>query len=537
MKAIQRGLAQCAAAALCLSPLAQTARAQTDKQKREFEKALTESPCKPGSPDYPDYPFSVDRLARALKINGVWPQQVHVLVVDNGFIGYRQRVSQDEGPSFTESNNYPIRFFDVLREKELLPFLDFEDAGLSRQDEADPMKGHGTHVGGIVLGGMYQKGTPKAGGDNLLEPNVRRLLLDNPNVEKAQDAKPWLTLRFVPLGYGSGAAATDPVDKLKKALEKGESASATIVNMSLARTLTSFSTPYALPETLRKDVLVILAAGNATMQLERDINALPAKLEASEQLLIVGSHDADGKLSHFSNYGDPVAIAAPGCQIQSWPNGDGAPQALSGTSMSTAVVTFAAALVRSQWGAVRGAALRHRLLVSARYESQLAQCDRAKAQTNVDTDPKECVSGGAMLDIEAAVIVRKDLIEYEECPGDSGKNCTRLTAVGNLSTVPQSIAGCIYPRPYPSMGYAGLTYNGAVKRIAKGRYAIASEAGQEVGRVPLRWDPCPVPEANSSDLILFDVTGLQLGGNTVDVPQRREIKISQLHRIVTRVKP
>lgn len=537
MKMTRPWLAPCAAAAVCWGSAAPAAEEPTDKQKREFETARSQSTCTPGSVNHPDYPFSVERLGRALKINRVLPQRtlpepVQVLIVDNGFIGNRQRVSQDEGPSFVESDNYPRLFFRNL-DQGFLPFLDPADAGV-RPDDADPMRGHGTHISGIVLGGMYDKGDPKEGGANLVEPNVRRLLLDNPDVEQTRDAKPWLTMRFVPVGYGVGAAGTDPLSKLAEAVTKDAGASAQIVNMSLTRMLTSFPTPYALPD-LREGMLVVLAAGNATMPLLPSVDALPARLEVNERLLIVASHDADGKLSEFSNYGDRVSLAAPGCQIKSWAEGDKPAIALSGTSMSTAVVTFAAALLRSQWESARGVGLRNRLLAAARYEPQLAKCPRARERTKIRTDPAECVGHGAMLDIAASIIVRRDLIEYEECPDDSGKRCTTLTAVGDLTSVPMPITSCISP-PQQPIEYRGLTRNGAVKRIAAGNYLIASEVGHEPGRKELSWNACPVSAEGLSEPIRFKVNGLQLNSDTAPAPKTLEIKVSQLVRLVTRVK-
>lgn len=532
MNIFNRTLAASPVLALIASSFGQPVWAQNDKQRFEFERPVESSSCVSGPSDrYPNYPFSVERLTQALKINGTSPETVHVLVVDNGFLGYRFVIPKNEGPSFIESNNFSPSFFDVLRDG-FLPYFDASDAPLRPRD-ADPMNGHGTYIGGIILGGMYQKGEPRAGGANLMAPDVRRLLLDNPDAD-TRAAKPWLKIRYVPLGYGPLGASIDPLDKLRGALEKDGGANITIVNMSLARILPSFSTPYTLPAGVKQQMLVVLAAGNATMQLEPSLGALPARLEESEQLLIVGSHDADGKLSYFSNYGESVALAAPGCQIKSWLDGDGAAQALSGTSMSTAVVSFAAALLRSQWDTSLGAALRHRLLVSARYEPRLAECDRAASQTKIDTDPRECVDHGAMLDIEAAVIMRKDLIEYEDCPDQPGKNCTKHELVGSLSAMPQSLLRCLHLNGFPGMTYFGLTKNAAIKRIADGSFAIVIEPGHGVGRVPLRWSSCPSADADSSDTIRFRVGGLQLDG-TVSPEQEIPVQTNRLIRLVTRV--
>lgn len=510
-------------------------RAQTRKQSDQFEKPLTQSSCVSDAvAPSPAYPFSVEGIKRALEINGTQPGDVHVLVVDNGFLGYRYKTTDAPGPTYLESNNYPKSFFDLFKNEEFLPYFDLEDAPAKPSDATDIMNGHGTFIGGVILGGMYQNGEPKADGSNLLEPDVRRLLLTrNQSGGASGFGRPWLTIRYAPIGYGPGATSVDPLARLIAALNKEGSWNTAIVNMSLARVLTSFPSPYALPKGFAPYMLVVMAAGNATMPLINEVNALPARIGESDQLLIVASHDADGQLSYFSNYGDRVLLAAPGCRIQSWSDGDGAPQALSGTSMSTAIVSFAAALVRSQWEASSGSALRNRLLVSARYSPLLAKCSRVRSKSTDDEGPDECVAHGSMLDIETAVMVSKDVFEYEDCANRIGKRCSTITAVGSISSVPQSLSRCATPRPDPRVMYAGLTRNAAIKRIEDGSFMVAFEPGQLVGKQPLHWTPCPRPDVSTSNPISFTVSGLQPDGSKVQ-DRRIDIESSRLVRLVTR---
>lgn len=513
--------------ALGSGSLAQSTNELTDKQKREFETAVVSKTCTGRSVDFPDYPFSVERLERVIRINKRPAEKVRVLVIDNGFLGYRYAPTDDAGPSYFETTNYPVEFFEVLNRRGFSPFLDEEDAML-RPAGDDEMNGHGTHISGIILGGRYQAGTPTSG-ENLTVPNVRRLLLEDAT---ATHLKSWLKIRIAPLGWGSRGAQRDPVEKLANALKSRETAETRIVNISLARNMTSYPSLYTLPS-LDPSVLVVLAAGNATMHLEPSVMSLPTKLQKSEQLLLVGSHDADGTLSHFSNYGDRVVLAAPGCQIESWESGDGASQPLSGTSMSTAVVSFAAALVRSQWPNAMGAALRHRLIVSAKFEPRLSQCGRAKALTKRAYDPQECIDHGARLDIEAAALVSQDLIEFERCDGRNAKACTRYTAIGTLQAVPESLVDCMEERPAPRQGQGVLTYNAAIKRVGDGRFDIVTEEGQQVGTQPLKWDSCLVSETGLTERIQFRAEGTQLDGtnsNSKIIP----IEVKDLIRVVTR---
>lgn len=502
--------------------VAETPTSLTDKQQREFEKPIVSTIC---AGEAPGYPFSVERLRRVLQINKRGrAENVRVLVIDNGFLGNRVAPNESDGPSYFETANFPQEFFGVVENRGFLPFLYENDANLRPLDTGDAMNGHGTHVSGIILGGDYQMGEPKPG-DNLKEPDVRRLLLENPD---ADQPKSWLKLRVVPIGWGPQAETRNPIERLEKSLK--DSVATKIVNISLARVLTS-SEYQELPSGYT--ALVVLAAGNATMHLRPGVMALPAQIEPDDRLLVVGSHDADGKLSHFSNYGDRVAIAAPGCQIQSWTDGASKPQALSGTSMSTAVVSFAAALVGSQWDTFLGAALRHRLIVSARFEEKLSRCQRARDVAKDPTGPQECIDHGAKLDIEAAALVSQDMIEYRICDSEGSKACPTKVEVGTLSSVPAAFLDCLEVRG-GSLEYRSLTRNAAIKRVDNGKFEIVTETGNKIGAQPLRWDNCTITDTNANDPIKFTVSGLQLTGETA-APHEILITSKELVRLVTRV--
>ena len=493
------------------------------------------------------------RIYRALNIDWKMPEDVAVMIVDNGFVGYKidPNSELDGDSTFLPSKNYPKNFFFVEGGDRISPFVDEdEDITLPLDPESlspDPKiaeqervrHGHGTHIAGIILGGMYDDDRAPANenNQNLFAPSVRRLLLSDPELvpgQKPPKYKSWIRLSFVTVRYGVGAEGADPLTQLKEALSSQGTGSTKIVNMSLGRTLTSLPSNNRIPDEVGRETLIVAAAGNSRslLSMKEGVKAMPAMLRDDGRMLVVASHDANGRLSSFSNFGPPVNIAAPGCNIRSWLDADGKDRALSGTSMATAVVSFAAAMVRSRWGKATAVGLRNRLLASARYEKDLDTCAKVGPELLHEFSSRPyCVRNGAMLDIEAALLVTKDFIEFQECEDPSGTKCVTKTAVGRLINVPEFILKCDGIRPLKI--YAGLSRNGAIKKMSDGRFLVGVEGGLEVGAEPLTWSECAPPAGEQ--LIEFEAEGEQLQGDPATPAKKLPaIELSRLVRLVTK---
>lgn len=526
----------------------------------EFNHTLVESACTEAIPRYPftetGYPFKVDRLRRALAATGLPARNdVGVIVFDNDFLGYSID-SQSDGDAEVDEiplralPNFPAAFFRS-RGGSFNPyyFPDQPPTGIESREgqQIDAQTGHGTSIAGIILGGKYD-GKEEPGQDPA-KPSVRTLLMMEDISARGAGAPPpkiWLRISFVPVDYGTTEAnSTDPNQKLGDFFKETDGPQADIVNMSFGRTITDDGN-VELDAAVR-GLLVVAAAGNSKRQVPgQRLRAKPISANPKGIMLVVASHDADGRLSPFSNFGESVTLAAPGCAIWSWTSGDGNAIPLSGTSMATAIVSFAAALVRSRWdlpGNV-GTSLRNRLISSARLEPKLLGC-ASLAIGGPCTNPcrdtlgkVDCVRDGNMLDIEAAVLLNRDYIEYRTCAGDgAGTECPIRIAVGTVRRTPEFLGTCMEARLLNAQLYGGeqrrgLTHNGAIKQMRPGIFRVFYEPGQ-VGKKPIEVETCPAPGGSADETVVFQPRGMQLDGAPA-AAEPIEVPISQVLRIVAR---
>ena len=158
-------------------------------------------------------------------------------------------------------------------------------------------------------------------------------------------------------GFGTTATL---VAGLRYALANG----ARVVNMSLNGADRSLALEEAIASAEAQGVLVVTSAGNDGA--DRDsVPSYPASI-ASPAILSVASSNRGGQLGYESAYGaNSVQIAAPGDNILST-DLRGRYGTHSGTSLSAAYVSGAAALLASAKPAASGAQLRSALLASAR---------------------------------------------------------------------------------------------------------------------------------------------------------------------------
>ncbi len=171
--------------------------------------------------------------------------------------------------------------------------------------------GHGTHVAGIISA------------DSNNGVGVAGITWFNPIIPvKVMNAK------------GQGGSF-DIAQGIRWAVDNG----ANVINLSLGNYQPSTVMEDAIKYAIKKDVVVISAAGNDNTSQTSYPAAFPG-------VLGVAAVDYNGNRAQFSNYGDYVDVAAPGVDIPStYANGKYA--ALSGTSMAAPHVTALAGLIRS----------------------------------------------------------------------------------------------------------------------------------------------------------------------------------------------
>jgi hypothetical protein len=245
---------------------------------------------------------------------------------------------------------------------------------------ADRQRSHGTKIASLILGGPEWV-------HNLAPTIASRIQLKIVNFSNASDGYP---LAYYALNPAIGYLVEQNAD---------------VINMSLASELTVESAVNAMEKANR--TLFVTAAGNEPKG--RDLasyGAYPAGQGGRvgrfrDQLITVGAHDNDGNWAPFSNFSrEYVDLLAPGCALPTV-DLDGNEVKENGTSVATAIVSFAAGLV-SSLGERLPHAIKNRLLAS------------------VDVDPrlerKAWTSG--RLNVVKAVSLRHDLIELAAQPGN-----------------------------------------------------------------------------------------------------------------------
>jgi len=516
--------------ALLLMPIASLslpARAREDDvtgsdevRKKQMFPAFDSKCTEPLKGEEFDYPYSVARvkLAYNVAMNGVRRKidSVNVIVVDNGFVGY-----QESG----FSSNFPEQFFGVRQPVDEI----LAAPPPNEKDQTLALWGHGTHVVGLVLGGDYDEEKSIAIPPTFV-PGVRKLF------QRGTDNQSWMSIYVVKVGdenleLGELNALGAKLEKLR-----GTPAKSQIINMSIID-IDPSDVRSELPRSM-SDALFIAAAGNATANLAEIGGRFPAKAKGTN-LLVVGSHDANGQLSKFSNYGAKyVEIAAPGCQIRSWLRGEGDATSLDGTSFSTAIVSFAASLLRSLQPEFEYIDLKYRLVLSSSYSEDLLNCKKGSMAT-VKVTPGEkispdsgCVRYGSRLDIVAALLADTDMIEY--CPNATTSSCRRPTiAYGTLDQVPMSVGQCFassVPAPSPDelkQPPLALKSNGAIRVTKDGYQTLFLSDNNGIQAMFC-------PSAEDGSLFVFErANSLDAGNVKTD---RLPVDARSVIRVVTRYK-
>lgn len=489
--------------------------------------------CVARDPALPEYPYSAklvwkafDRSLKDASSDGV----VEVLVIDNGFIGY----AHDAQVQYVASENYPPKFFHSLSNTAFRPF---EDPGPLPPDDlaVDQLQnwGHGTHVAGLILGGAYAWDS-EIGAANQLD--IRKLFGIGNNS--------WIRIFFAKVANEKaeidGTEFEKVVDNL---IEEPDdyltTTTPSIVNASLTwqnggeKLITN---PWPR---LSNSSLIVAAAGNSPkgIQLFPASRIIPAQI-GEDTVLTVASHDANHELSFFSNYAaNYVDIAAPGCELSSWLTGKGPPKPMTGTSMATALVSFAAGLIKRLSGnSLTPKMIAERIIAAGNFSEAALNCGnewRTNTAVPIVAGPIRpsagCVRFGSELDIPTALFVRHDYIEW--CAGDTmpGPSCALKRAIGTLSSVPDSIKSCINASAVIELDQrheSGLSRGAAIRR-AKGLFQVVYRTHKSK---ELSADFCKPGE---QDLFEFTFDRKQIESGVVALEPRYPIKASALVRIVT----
>ena len=198
--------------------------------------------------------------------------------------------------------NHPALKDNFYRTKK----YDFVDDDTNPSEAAGTLRGHGTHVAGIV---------------DLVAPKARIMPL------RVLDAE------------GSGNAFV-----IAEAVRYAQNAGADVINLSLGSQAGSELLQDVIGEAVENGVVVVAAAGNENTFAPHYPAAGGGEEEGADGLVAVTSVDRYEKKSDFANYGPWVGVAAPGTSIRSaFPVGDYA--TWSGTSMATPFVAGQAALI------------------------------------------------------------------------------------------------------------------------------------------------------------------------------------------------
>ncbi len=309
---------------------------------------------------------SIDYAAVAAMLGQHTPKadRVEVTLFDNGFLG--AAIDHDGTPPGTRFLEPFVPGLFHVRQTGLLGVVTigvdrFEAIPANLIDTTADSVAHGTHVAGLVLGG-----------DDAVAH--RQGLFGN-------GTGYWLKLNPLNVGNGGTTLVVGSEQGIASAMSQG--AGFRIVNMSIA---------YGIDDDIQArlgfiekevEALYVVAAGNAG---DNAANYVPAVRggAGAKAVITVAAHDGTGRLAPFTNFGDKVDIAAPGCALPSWAPNPAQPGMLtvvrkSGTSMAAPLVAFQAALLRRVTG-WNNAEIKARILMSG---DALAMSDWKREHSDV----------------------------------------------------------------------------------------------------------------------------------------------------------
>lgn len=184
---------------------------------------------------------------------------------------------------------------------------------LGRPDFSDE-QGHGTHVSGIIAATSGNKI-----GISGVSSNISLLPVQVLSVQPTEPVKPLsldqssqTVVDISPSEAGKEAYRKSLGDLVARGVNYAIASKAKVINFSLGwpESNDSIYLRQVIAEAQKKGIIVVAAAGNDSTRALLRPCAYPG-------VICVASHGPDGALSHFSNYGTGVDIAAPGTNILS----------------------------------------------------------------------------------------------------------------------------------------------------------------------------------------------------------------------------
>jgi hypothetical protein len=206
-------------------------------------------------------------------------------------------------------------------------------AGIRGTPEFGDELGHGTHVAGII----------GAAGEALGVSNSVEILPVQVLGQKPSEPLKPLSVDIGPFEKGKEKFSSSLGDLVARGVNYAIASGAQVINFSLGWPETNDSQYLrsVIAEAQSRGIIIVAAAGNDSTRALLRPCAYPG-------VICVASHGPDGALSHFSNYGTGVDLAAPGTNILSTYPMDLRPvrfrstqgyEFLNGTSQATPFVT------------------------------------------------------------------------------------------------------------------------------------------------------------------------------------------------------
>ena len=206
----------------------------------------------------------------------------------------------------------------------------FDATGDGRGDGRDDPVGHGTEMAGIIAGRGHGGGSGILG----IAPGAKI--------------------------FPAGAAIDGPSNgaDIARAIDQATKSGAKVMNLSFARPAGQ-NIREAIQRARAADIVVVAGSGNTDRPAADRFPAL------YPEVLSVGAVDRDGKLSKISVTNEGVDIVAPGQDIATTGIFSSGYSIGTGTSPATAMVSGAAALIRSKYPDLSAADVIHRLTATA----------------------------------------------------------------------------------------------------------------------------------------------------------------------------